>query len=67
MIDLKNIGQKQTDLLRDAYLNKKVAHSYLFVDPMQKKDLIQLIGWHVFLIVQEKISLMGRAIIAKEF
>ena len=33
MIDLKNIGQKQADLLRDAYLNKKVAHSYLFVDP----------------------------------
>lgn len=39
MIDLKNIGQKQADLLRDAYLNKKVAHSYLFVDPMQKKGI----------------------------
>ena len=39
MIDLKNVGQKQTNLLRDAYLNKKVAHSYLFVDPMQKKGL----------------------------
>ena len=39
MIDLKNIGSKQVDLLRDAYLNKKVAHSYLFVDPMQKKGL----------------------------
>lgn len=39
MINLKNIGKKQTDFLKDAYENDKIAHSYLFVDPMQEKGL----------------------------
>lgn len=44
MIDLKNIGDKQTTLLRDAYDNQKVAHSYLFVDPMQKRIKYSLLA-----------------------
>ena len=39
MINLENIGKKQTNILKDAYNNDKIAHSYLFVDPMQEKGL----------------------------
>ncbi|MBP2058531.1 DNA polymerase-3 subunit delta' [Lactobacillus colini] len=39
MIDLKNIGKTQVDFLRDAYNHDKIAHSYLFIDPMQEKGL----------------------------
>lgn len=39
MIDLRNIGKKQATFLKDAYENDKIAHSYLFVDPMQEKGL----------------------------
>lgn len=39
MMDLKNIGKEQATFLKDAYENDKIAHSYLFVDPMQEKGL----------------------------
>lgn len=39
MIDLKNIGAKQSTFLRDAFNHHKIAHSYLFVDPMQEKGI----------------------------
>lgn len=32
MIDLSNVGKKQTQFLKRAYDQKKLAHSYLFVD-----------------------------------
>lgn len=32
MIDISNVGVKQTQFLRKAYEQKKLAHSYLFVD-----------------------------------
>lgn len=67
MIDLKNIGSKQVDLLRDAYLNKKLLIVTCLLILCKKRDLIQLIGLHVFLIVREKTSQMGLATIAKEF
>lgn len=66
MIDLKNIGQKQADLLRDAYLNKKVAHSYLFVDPMQKKGINTAYWLACLLIAWEKISQTELVTIARE-
>ena len=31
MIDLSNVGKKQTQFLKRAYDQKKLAHSYLFV------------------------------------
>ncbi|CCI81154.1 DNA polymerase III subunit delta [Lactobacillus hominis] len=39
MIDFKNAGKEQTEFLKDAFLHKKIAHSYLFVDPMQVKGI----------------------------
>ena len=39
MINLKDVGKQQAEFLKDAYTHKKIAHSYLFVDPMQKKGL----------------------------
>lgn len=39
MIDLKMASKPQVDFLRDAFDHKKIAHSYLFVDPMQEKGL----------------------------
>lgn len=39
MIDLKNIGQKQADFLKEVYERKKLAHSYLFVDKDESRAL----------------------------
>ncbi|KRL91225.1 DNA polymerase III subunit [Lactobacillus kalixensis] len=39
MIDLNNIGKRQADLLRTAFNNKQLAHSYLFVDNDQNRAL----------------------------
>lgn len=39
MIDLKNIGQAQAQMLRRAYNQKKLAHSYLFVDNDEQQAL----------------------------
>lgn len=39
MINLSDVGQKQTEFLRDAFSHQKIAHSYLFVDPMQEKGI----------------------------
>lgn len=39
MIDLKNSGKQQVKFLNDAYKHGKIFHSYLFVDPIQKKAL----------------------------
>lgn len=39
MINLKNIGKRQVDFLDDAYQHDRIAHSYLFVDPIQETAL----------------------------
>lgn len=39
MIDLKDIGQKQAQLLKTAFEKKQLAHSYLFVDNDQTRAL----------------------------
>ena len=44
MIDITNVGTKQTQFLRCAYEQKRLAHSYLFVDSDENRALTQLIG-----------------------
>lgn len=39
MIDLSNVGKKQTQFLKRAYDQKKLAHSYLFVDSDEARAL----------------------------
>lgn len=39
MIDLSNVGKKQTQFLKRAYNQKKLAHSYLFVDSDEARAL----------------------------
>lgn len=39
MIDLSNVGKKQTQFLKRAYDQKKLAHSYLFVDSDEARTL----------------------------
>lgn len=39
MIDIKKAAIEQTEFLRDAFDHQKIAHSYLFVDPMQEKGV----------------------------
>lgn len=39
MIDLSNVGKKQTQFLKIAYDQKKLAHSYLFVDSDEARAL----------------------------
>lgn len=39
MIELKNIGQKQANFLKEAYLHNQLAHSYLFVDKDEQRAL----------------------------
>ncbi len=39
MIDIKNIGTKQAEFLQRAYEQKKLAHSYLFVDSDEHRAL----------------------------
>ena len=39
MINLKNTGKEQVAFLNDAYQHDKIAHSYLFVDPIQETAL----------------------------
>ncbi|QNQ81435.1 DNA polymerase III subunit delta [Lactobacillus sp. PV034] len=39
MIDLKKADQHQITFLNDAYQNKKIAHAYLFVDPIQESGI----------------------------
>lgn len=39
MINLKNAGKEQVNFLNDAYQHDKIAHSYLFVDPIQETAL----------------------------
>lgn len=39
MIDIKNIGQNEANLLKRAYEKKQLAHSYLFVDNDEKRAL----------------------------
>lgn len=39
MIDITNVGTKQTQFLRRAYEQKRLAHSYLFVDSDESRAL----------------------------
>lgn len=39
MIDITNVGTKQTQFLRRAYEHKRLAHSYLFVDSDESRAL----------------------------
>lgn len=39
MIDITNVGTKQTQFLRCAYEQKRIAHSYLFVDSDENRAL----------------------------
>lgn len=44
MIDITNVGTKQTQFLRCAYEQKRLAHSYLLLIVMKIVHLTQLIG-----------------------
>lgn len=39
MIDLKNIGKKEAEFLKKAFEHHKIAHAYLFEDPIQTQAL----------------------------
>ena len=43
-VNIKEAGQKQTELLRQAFEQNKLAHSYLFVDANEIQALNTEIG-----------------------